>query len=73
MSGAAPRVFIARLAGASVFDPNGDQVGRLRDVVVALRGPGLPPRVLGLVVEVPMRRRIFVPILRVTSIEPGQS
>ena len=72
MSGAAPRVFIARLAGASVFDPNGDQVGRLRDVVVALRGPGLPPRVLGLVVEVPMRRRIFVPILRVTSIDPGQ-
>ena len=31
------RVFIARLAGAAVFDPNGDQVGQVRDVVVALR------------------------------------
>ena len=31
------RVFVARLAGLPVFDPNGDQVGRVRDVVVALR------------------------------------
>ena len=28
------RVFVARLAGLSVFDPLGDQVGRVRDVVV---------------------------------------
>ena len=26
------RVFIARLAGMPVFDPLGDQVGRIRDV-----------------------------------------
>ena len=37
MSGAPKRVFIARLAGLAVFDPSGDQVGRVRDVVVALR------------------------------------
>lgn len=72
MSSAPGRVFIARLAGAFVFDPNGDQVGRLRDVVVLLRTGKLPPRVLGLVVEVPMRRRIFVPMTRVTDLDPGQ-
>lgn len=72
MSSAPGRVFIARLAGASVFDPNGDQVGRIRDVVVLLRTGRLPPRVLGLVVEVPMRRRIFVPMTRVTALDPGQ-
>src|SRR4051794_33597546 len=51
-----------------MFDPNGDQVGRVRDAVVRLR-PNLPPRVVGLVAEIPMRRRIFVPIGRVTAIE----
>src|SRR5690606_22002207 len=30
-----------------------------------------PPRALGLVVELPTRKRIFVPMLRVTAIEPG--
>lgn len=70
MSGA-NRVFIARLTGTAVFDPNGDQVGKVRDVVVTLRMSGQPPRVVGLVVEVPPRRRIFVPITRVTSINPG--
>ena len=29
-----------------------------------------PPRVIGLVVELPTRRRIFVPMLRVVSIDP---
>lgn len=65
------RVFLARLAGTSVFDPNGDPVGKVRDAVATLRTNNLPPRVLGLVVEVPLRRRIFVPITRVTSIENG--
>jgi flagellar motility protein MotE (MotC chaperone)/uncharacterized protein YrrD len=63
------RVFIARLAGIAVFDPAGDQVGRVRDVVVALRLGGRPPRVLGLVVEVPPRRTVFLPITRVTTID----
>jgi Mg/Co/Ni transporter MgtE len=68
----ATRVFIARLAGIAVFDPIGDQVGRVRDVVVTLRIGREPPRVLGLVVEVPGRRRIFLPMTRVTSIDSGQ-
>ncbi|MCW2616731.1 MAG: MgtE intracellular region [Frankiales bacterium] len=64
------RVFVARVAGLPVFDPNGDQVGRVRDVVVALRIGRDAPRVLGLAVEIQARRRIFVPIGRVTSIDP---
>ena len=72
MSGAPTRVYIARLAGTPLFDPMGDQVGRVRDVVVSLRIGPEEPRVLGLVVEVPGRRRIFVPMTRVTSIDPGQ-
>jgi Mg/Co/Ni transporter MgtE len=63
------RVFVARLAGLPVFDPNGDQVGRVRDVVVALRIGRDAPRVLGVLIEIQARRRIFVPMGRVTSIE----
>jgi hypothetical protein len=65
------RVFIARLAGTAVFDPNGDPVGKVRDAVATLRSNSQPARILGLVVEVPLRRRVFVPITRVTSIESG--
>jgi CBS domain-containing protein/sporulation protein YlmC with PRC-barrel domain len=72
VSAAPTRVFIARLAGLLVYDPNGDQVGKVRDVVVAMRPDTKPPRVLGLVVEVLGRRRIFVPMTRVTSVDSGQ-
>jgi CBS domain-containing protein len=65
-----PRVFVARLAGLVVYDPDGEQVGRVRDVVVALRIGRDAPRVLGLAVEISGRRRIFVPVGRITSIEP---
>ena len=65
------RIFLARLAGTVVFDPNGDPVGKVRDAVATLRSNNQSPRVLGLVVEVPLRRRVFVPITRVTSIESG--
>ena len=65
------RIFVARLAGVAVFDPNGDPVGRVRDVVVMFRPAPLPPRVLGLVIEIQHRRRIFVPIGRMTSAEAG--
>ena len=54
------RIFLARLAGLGVFDPRGDQVGKVRDAVVVLRIGDNPPRLTGLVVEVPPRRRIFV-------------
>ena len=65
------RIFLARLAGTAVFDPNGDPVGKVRDAVATLRSNNQSPRILGLVVEVPLRRRVFVPITRVTSIESG--
>ena len=65
------RIFLARLAGTAVFDPNGDPVGKVRDAVATLRSNNQSPRILGLVVEVPLRRRVFVPITRGTSIESG--
>jgi len=70
--GAATRVFLARLSGIGVFDPNGDKVGKVRDAVVVLRIGANPPRLTGLVVEVPPRRRIFVPMTKVTAIDASQ-
>lgn len=67
-----PRIFVSHLSGVAVFDPNGDQVGRVRDLVAMLRVGSRPPRLLGLVVEVTSRRRIFLPMTRVTGIESGQ-
>jgi len=64
-------VFVARLAGTTVFDPLGDQVGRVRDVVVLVRPKGAP-RAVGLVVEVPGKRRVFLPLTRVTAVDAGQ-
>lgn len=72
MSTTPNRVFAARLAGLPVFDPQGDQVGKVRDIVVVLRADEHQPRVVGLVVEVFGRRRIFAPMTRVTNIDPGQ-
>ncbi|MEJ1155827.1 MULTISPECIES: magnesium transporter MgtE N-terminal domain-containing protein [Microbacterium] len=65
------RVFVARLSGCAVFDPVGDRLGKVRDVVVIYRKDD-PPRVTGLVVEIPGRRHVFVSIGRVISIETGQ-
>nr|AIA14418.1 MgtE intracellular N domain protein [uncultured bacterium] len=67
----ATRVFAARLAGCSVFDPAGDKVGRVRDVLVIYRSTDAP-RVVGFIVEVPGKRRVFLSISRVTSIGSGQ-
>jgi CBS domain-containing protein len=63
------RVYLARLAGLPVFDPNGDRVGRVRDAVVRLRTTNRPPQVVGLVAEMALRRRIFLPISHVTSMD----
>ena len=65
------RIFLAKLAGTPVFDPNGDRVGKVRDAVASVRHDKLAPRVLGFIVEVPQRRKIFIPITRVTSIDDG--
>jgi Mg/Co/Ni transporter MgtE len=66
------RVFVARLSGIDVFDPHGDALGKVRDAIMGLCTDRRPPRVLGLVVEVAQRHRIFVPMGRVTRIEPNQ-
>ena len=67
----ATRVFIARLAGCGVFDPAGDRVGKVIDVLVSYRKSGAP-KATGMLVEISGRRRVFVPIARVTSISAGQ-
>lgn len=72
MTISATRVYAARLVGLPVFDPRGDQVGKVRDVVVTLRAGVKQPRVVGLVVEVLGRRRVFLPMTRVTDIDAGQ-
>ncbi len=67
----ATRVFASRLVGCSVFDPAGDRVGKVRDILVVYR-KSASPRVVGFIVEVPGKRRVFVSIGRVTSIGSGQ-
>lgn len=63
------KVFVARLVGLAVLGPDGESIGRVRDLVLSIRHDSAPPRALGLAVELTTRRRIFVPMLRVTSIE----
>lgn len=65
------RVFVGRLSGVDVFDPIGDRVGKVHDVVVVTRLRGMPLAV-GLTVDVVGKRRVFVPLTRVTAIENGQ-
>ncbi|MFI0823320.1 magnesium transporter MgtE N-terminal domain-containing protein [Streptomyces roseolus] len=72
MAAGAPRIFVSHLAGVAVFDPVGDQVGRVSDLVAMLRVGRRPPRLLGMVVEVLSRRRVFVPMTRITGVESGQ-
>lgn len=62
---------MGRLAGRGVFDPAGDRIGKVRDVLVVYRASA-NPRVVGLIVEIPGKRRVFVPIGRITSISAGQ-
>jgi flagellar motility protein MotE (MotC chaperone)/sporulation protein YlmC with PRC-barrel domain len=69
VTGTTTRIFLARMAALTVLDPKADQVGRVRDVVLSMRTGTTPPRVLGLVVEVQPRRRVFVPMGQVTSID----
>ncbi len=66
------RVFLAHLNGLGVFDPMGDHMGKVRDATVVLRSGANAPRLTGLVIEVPPRRRIFVPMTKITAIDSGQ-
>ena len=71
-SPAATSVFISRIRGLPVLDSAGDQVGKVRDVVVQRRADGRAPRVKGLVVELFARHRIFIAMARVRSIDAVQ-
>ncbi len=55
-----------------MLDPNGEQVGKVRDVVIQNRSGNRAPRVKGLVVELFALRRIFFPMERVHSIDAHQ-
>ncbi|WP_113718845.1 MULTISPECIES: CBS domain-containing protein [Arthrobacter] len=73
MSTQPTRIFVARLLGLDVFDPLGDRLGKLRDVVVLGRGqPHTAPHAVGIVVEVPGKKRVFVPMTRLTSMDQSQ-
>lgn len=65
-------MFVSHLIGLGVFDPIGDRVGQVRDVVVQHSSARQVTRVIGMVLEVPGRRRVFVPMTRITSIDAGQ-
>ncbi|MEO7126988.1 MAG: CBS domain-containing protein [Nakamurella sp.] len=63
------RVFAAHLRALPVAGPTGESIGKVRDIVVTLRFDREPPRALGIVVDLPNHRAIFVPIGRVVSID----
>jgi len=65
-------VFISRIRGLPVLDSAGDQVGKLRDVVIQRRTAGRAPRVKGMVVELFARHRIYVPMARIRSVDGVQ-
>lgn len=71
MTADGPRIFLSHLAGVPVFGPDGGPVGRVRDLVAALRADR-PPRLVGLVVEVLGHGPVFVPVSRATGLESGQ-
>lgn len=65
------RVYAGRLSGMIVRNPDGDSIGRVRDVVVRLRPSGAPSLALGIVVEMTDKRRLFIPMGRVV-VEPNE-
>lgn len=65
-------MYISRLRGLPVIDVDGDTIGKLHDVVIQVRGQGRPPRVKGLVAELFARRRAYLPMERVYSIDAVQ-
>jgi len=65
------RLFVAPMVGLPIVGPDGERIGKVRDLVASLRVDTHPPRVLGLVCELATRRRIFVPMLRVAGIDPS--
>lgn len=65
-------IFVSRIKGLPLLDPNGEQVGKVKDVVIQNRSGHRSPKVRGLVVELFAHRRIFFPMERVHSIDANQ-
>ncbi len=65
-------MYISRLRGLPIIDVDGDSIGKLHDVVIQVRGQGRSPRVKGLVAELFARRRAYLPMERVYSIDAVQ-
>lgn len=72
MRASSSSVFVSRLRRLPVIDTAGDKLGSVRDVIIQVRTGGQAPRVKGLVVELFAQHRIFVPMVRVHSIEALQ-
>lgn len=64
------RVFTGRLAGMVVLGPDGEFVGRVRDVVLTIFED--KATALGVVLELATRRKIFLPMGRIATINPGE-
>ena len=62
-------VFISRIHNLPIVDSGGDNLGSLGDVVVYVRNAKRPPRVKGIIMELFARRRVYVPMERVYSID----
>jgi len=65
-------VFISRIHNLPIVDSGGDSLGTLGDVVVYVRTGSRPPRVKGIIMELFARRRVYVPMERVYSIDADQ-
>ena len=65
-------MFVSRIRSLPVLDSGGEQVGKVRDIVVQNRANQRAPRVKGLVVELFARRRVFLPMERVHSVDAMQ-
>lgn len=72
MNGTASSVFVSRIKGLPVLDASGDQVGKVRDVVIQNRTAARPPLVKGLVIELLRLRRVYLPMQRVHAIDAQQ-
>lgn len=72
MNGTSNSIFISRIRGLPVLDGSGDQIGKVRDVVVQRRSAGRAPRVKGLIVELFAKHRIFLPMSGVRGIDASQ-
>jgi CBS domain-containing protein/sporulation protein YlmC with PRC-barrel domain len=65
-------VFISRLRNLPIVDSSGDSLGTLGDIVIVVRTGGRAPRVKGILMELFARRRVYLPMERVYSIDASQ-